>query len=144
MKYFVLGPTYIIRLDPGDKIIASLTALCEQDKIGAGVLHGLGAVSQAELGWFDPDAKDYRTARLEESHEIVALHGNVSMRDGRPFLHCHIALSDQTFGVRGGHLREAVVSATCEITLTRFFDEIGRKKDEASGLWLLDLKPEGE
>jgi predicted DNA-binding protein with PD1-like motif len=144
MKYFVLGATYIIRLDAGEKIVESLRSLCEQDKIGAGVLSGLGAVGEAELGWFDRDAKDYRTIRIEEPCEIVSLHGNVSLLDGRPFLHCHIALADKTFGVRGGHLREAVVSAACEIVLTRFFEDIGRRKDEKSGLYLLGLKPDGD
>lgn len=144
MKYFVLGATYIIRLDAGEKILESLRSLCEQDRIGAGVFQGLGAVGEAELGWFDRDAKDYRTIRIEEPCEIVSLHGNVSLLDGRPFLHCHIALADRTFGVRGGHLREGVVSAACEIVLTRFFEEIGRTKDERSGLYLLDLKPDGD
>jgi predicted DNA-binding protein with PD1-like motif len=144
MKYFVLGATYIIRLDAGEKIVESLKSLCKQDRIGAGVLSGLGAVSQAELGWFDPDAKEYRTTRIQEPCEIVSLCGNVSLLDGEPHLHCHIALGDKTFGVRGGHLREAVVSATCEVFLTRFFEEIGRKKDGRSGLYLLDLKPDGD
>lgn len=142
MKYFVFGPVYFIRLDPGEKIIESLKALCEADKIGAGILHGLGATSQAELGWFDREARDYRTLRIEEPCEIVSLYGNVSVLDGKPFLHCHISLGDKTFGIRGGHLREAVVSATCEITLTRFFDKVRRKRDDKTGLSLLQLDPE--
>ena len=144
MKYFVFGATYIIRLDGGEKIIESLTSLCEQDKIGAAVLNGLGAVGEAEIGWFDRDARDHRIVRITEPCEIVSLHGNVTLLDGRPYLHCHIALADKTFMVRGGHLREAVVSAACEITLTRFFDEIERKRDDRTGLVLLDLKPEGD
>jgi len=144
MKYFVLGQVYFIRLDAGEKIIESLRSLCEQDKITAGFLNGLGAVREAELGWFDGEAKDYRVLRVQEPCEIISLYGNISVLAGQPFLHCHIALAGGAFGVRGGHLREAVVSATCEITLTRFFDEIGRKKDEATGLFLLDLKPEGD
>jgi predicted DNA-binding protein with PD1-like motif len=144
MKYFVFGPTYFIRLDAGEKIIESLKSLCEKDRIGAGVLNGLGAVGEVELGWFDREAKDYRTIHIEEPGEIVSLYGNVTLLDGKPFLHCHIAVADRSFEVQGGHLREAVVSATCEITLTRFFDEIGRKKDPRTGRFLLDQKPEGD
>jgi predicted DNA-binding protein with PD1-like motif len=44
----------------------------------------------------------------------------------------------------GGHLREAVVSATCEIWLSSFRDGIGRKKSGESGLDLLDLPPGDE
>jgi predicted DNA-binding protein with PD1-like motif len=144
MKYLVLGSTYFVRLDAGEKVIESLRSLCEQDRVGAGILHGLGALANAEVGWFDREAKTYRTVRIEGPCEIVSLHGNVSLLDGRPYLHCHIALAERDFGVRGGHLREAVVSAACEIVLMRYFEELPRRKDEKSGLYLLDLKPDGD
>jgi hypothetical protein len=41
-------------------------------------------------------------------------------------------------------LKEAVVSVTCEVTLTRFRDDIGRTKDAASGFWKLALEPGGD
>ncbi len=141
MKYFVSGSRYIIRLDAGEKIIASLLSLCERDGIGSGFFNGLGAVGEAELGHFNPATGDYSWTKLAGSYEIVSLYGNISVVDGKPFIHAHASLGDETFAVRGGHLREAVVSVTCEITLTRFKDDIGRKRDEATGLFLLDLKP---
>jgi len=140
MRYSVLGTNYVIRLDTGEKIVATLLSLCERDGIGSGFFSGLGAVGEAELGHFDPATGDYSWTKLSGSYEIVSLYGNITVVDGRPFLHAHAALGDNTFAVRGGHLREAVVSVTCEVTLTRFKDDIGRKKDEATGLFLLDLK----
>ncbi len=144
MKYFVLGSQYIVRLDAGERIAETLRALCERDAIGGGYFHGLGAVGEAEIGHFDPAADDYRWVRLEGPREIVSLYGNITTVEGKPFIHAHIALGDGAFAVRGGHLKEAVVSATCEITLVRFRDEIGRRKDEASGLWKLALEPGAE
>jgi hypothetical protein len=41
-------------------------------------------------------------------------------------------------------VKEAAVSVTCEVTLTRFRDDIGRKRDEASGFWKLALEPGGD
>ena len=143
MKYFVLGSVYIVRLDAGEKIIETLKALCERDGIGGGYFHGLGAVGEAEIGRFDPESNDYAWVRLSGPCEIVSLYGNITVADGKPFIHAHIALGDNTFAVRGGHLKEAVVSVTCEITLSRFKDEIGRKRDERSGLWKLALEPGG-
>jgi len=140
MRYSVLGTNYVIRLDTGEKIVATLLALCERDRIGSGFFNGLGAVGAAELGHFDPATGGYSWTKLSGSYEIVSLYGNITVVDGRPFLHAHAALRDGEFNVRGGHLREAVVSVTCEVTLTRFKDDIGRKKDEATGLFLLDLK----
>jgi len=141
VKYTVLGTNYVIRLDAGEKIVATLLSLCERDGIGSGFFNGLGAVGEAEIGHFDPATGDYSWVKLSGSFEIVALYGNISVVDGKPFIHAHASLGDETFAVRGGHLREATVSATCEITLTRFNDDIGRKRDEATGLFLLDLKP---
>ncbi|RPJ00262.1 MAG: DNA-binding protein [Candidatus Aminicenantes bacterium] len=141
MKYFVLGSTYVVRLDAGEWIVETLKSLCARDAIGGGFFDGLGAVGEAEIGHFDPDSKDYTWVRLSGPYEIVSLYGNIATFDGKPFIHAHIALGDNTFAVRGGHLREAVVSVTCEITLTRFRDDIGREKDAASGLLRLALEP---
>jgi predicted DNA-binding protein with PD1-like motif len=144
VKYFVLGSQYVVRLDAREKIVETLKALCERDAIGGGFFHGLGAVGEAELGHFDPSTNEYGWVRLSGPCEIVSLYGNITVADGKPFIHAHIALGDDAFAVRGGHLKEAVVSVTCEITLTRFKDDIGRTKDGASGLWKLALDPGGE
>jgi predicted DNA-binding protein with PD1-like motif len=143
MKYFVMGSTYVIRLETGEKIIETLGELCTRDKIGSGYFSGLGAVSEAELGHFDMTAKAYSTVRITDPCEIVSLHGNISKKDGEPFIHAHIALGDKSFVVKGGHFREGVVSATCEIWLTRFWDDIERLQSDDTGLFLLDLKPCG-
>jgi predicted DNA-binding protein with PD1-like motif len=144
MKYFVFSSDYIVRLDAGEKIVETLKALCERDAIGAGFFSGLGAVDEAEIGHFDPASNDYTWIRLSGPYEIVSLYGNITTVEGKPFIHAHIALGDNTFAVRGGHLKEAEVSVTCEITLTRFRDDIGRTKDAATGLWKLALDPGGD
>jgi uncharacterized protein len=144
MTYFVLGATYIVRLDAGEKILEALKALCERDAIGGGYFQGLGAVGQAEVGHYDPVDRAYGWTVLSGPYEIVSLYGNITTMNGRPFLHAHIALGDNTLAVKGGHLKEAVVSVTCEITLVRFRDDIGRTKDEATGLTRLALEPGGD
>lgn len=144
MKYFVMGMTYVIRLETGEKILETLTELCRKDLIGSGWFTGLGAVSRAEIGHYDLSAKAYSTRVVSEPCEIVSLYGNVSVLAGRPYIHAHIALGTRNFDLLGGHLDEAVVSATCEITLTRFSDDIERLKSDETGLFLLDLIADGD
>lgn len=144
MRYFVLGSQYVVRLDAGEGIVETLRSLCERDAIGGGYFHGLGAVGEAEIGHFDPAANAYAWLTVPGPSEIVSLYGNITTVDGKPFLHAHIALGDSAFAVRGGHLKEAVVSVTCEITLVRFKDKIGRIRDEGSGLAKLALEPGAE
>jgi len=142
MKYFVLGPTYVVRLDPGEKIIETLTALCERDAIGGGYFSGIGSAGEAEVGWYDPAAKGYAWTKVAGPSEIVSLTGNITKVDGRPHVHAHVALAGRDLAVKGGHLKEAVVAVTCEITLVRFRDDIARKRDEASGFLKIALEPD--
>jgi predicted DNA-binding protein with PD1-like motif len=142
VKYSVLGSSYVIRLDAGERILETLLSFCECNGIGSGFFHGLGAVGGAELGHFNPATGDYSWTQFSGPYEIVSLYGNITRVEGKPFLHAHASLGDKTFAVRGGHLKEAVVSVTCEVTLTRFRDDIGRKKDVVTGLFLLDPKPD--
>lgn len=144
MKYRAVGSRVVVRIDAGEKIVETLRSLCEREGIGSGFFQGLGAVSEAELGHFEPASGDYSWTKLSGPHEIVSLYGNVTTLDGKPFIHVHASLGDGDFNVKGGHLREAVVSATCEVVLTRFKGDIGRARDAATGLSLLELERDGE
>ena len=127
-------------IDAGEKIVETLKALCEGMRSAAASSAALAPSVRPRSDHFDPAANDYGWTVLSGPYEIVALHGNITTVDGKPFIHAHIALGDNTFSVRGGHLKEAVVSVTCEVTLTRFRDDIGRTKDEATGFLKLGLE----
>ena len=142
MKYFVFGSTYIIRLDAGEKIIETLQALCERDAIGGGYFSGIGSAGEAEIGWFDAAAKGYVWTEVPGPSEIVSLTGNITKADGRPFVHAHIALAGRDSSIKGGHLKEAVVAVTCELTLVAFKDDIARKRDETGGFLKIALEPD--
>lgn len=141
MKYTVFGMNYVIRLDPGEDIKESLASLCLRDGIGFGWFSGIGSVARAEVGFYSDAARTYEMRLFEGPREIVSLLGNVSLFDGRPFVHAHISLAGPDLAVVGGHLGRSVVGTTCEITLTRVRDAVGRKKDPATGFAGLDLKP---
>jgi predicted DNA-binding protein with PD1-like motif len=64
----------------------------------------IGALSRAELGYYDQLSHEYGTFSLEEPVELASCYGNISMRDGRPFVHAHAVLSDRTGRTFGGHL----------------------------------------
>jgi hypothetical protein len=58
---------------------------------------------------------------------------------GKSYIHAHIVIGDSRFSSWTGHLKEAVVSPTCEIFLTKLDTAISRKKDEKTSLNLLDI-----
>ena len=53
MEYRKFGSTYILRIDRGEEILESITALCRKEKIYLGSISGIGAVGEVTLGVFN-------------------------------------------------------------------------------------------
>ena len=49
MEYRKFGSTYILRIDRGEEILESITALCRKEKIYLGSISGIGAVGEVTL-----------------------------------------------------------------------------------------------
>ena len=139
MRVKKLDSTFLLRLERGERIVETLTSFCSQKKIGAAYLNGLGTCRNAELGFFHIEAGAYAFKNFPGDSEITALHGNVSLVGGKPYIHVHIVLGDSQFRSWSGHLKEAEVLATCEIVLTRLKGKLIRKPDKKSGLNLLTI-----
>ena len=106
---------YALKLDGGEEIIASLTAFAADQSVRAGLISGLGAVGETELGFFVRETGDYVRRTFSGEHEIGSLTGNFSELDGKPFPHCHIMIAADDFAAFTGHLFRGVVTVTCEI-----------------------------
>ena len=124
----------------GDLLSAGLLRTCEKFGVKAGFIRGLGACEAAELTEFDPETGGYKPPfRLEGLHELIMLNGNVSIKDGQPFLHLHALLSSVSpdgCKVYGGHLVSARVFA-CEFEIVAVDDvSLVRMPDQATGLAL--------
>ncbi len=130
---------YFLRFEGGEDVIAALTGFLAEKKIAFGALRGIGALDKAELGFFDRSSQTYLRREFAEDFEIASLMGNVSLVDGHPFAHVHVALSDSEYRVVGGHLFHGRVSVTCEMDLTVHSGEVHRVDDGGSGLKLMEL-----
>jgi predicted DNA-binding protein with PD1-like motif len=139
MQFKRIEDTWVIRLETGEEIIASLTGLCKAEGIAAGQVSGIGALSRAVLGYFVRPEGEYIYTELSGDHELLSLSGNISLLEGEPFPHLHAALSGPDFAVRGGHLSEGVIAATGELVVIPFEGELPRRFFPESGLKLLDL-----
>jgi predicted DNA-binding protein with PD1-like motif len=105
---------YALKLEGGEEIIASLKAFALQHGVRAGLISGLGAVGEAELGYFDRPSRQYMRRAFKGEYEIGSLTGNFSELDGEPFPHCHILISGPDLAGYTGHLFRGVVTVTCE------------------------------
>lgn len=141
--------TYRIRLERGEEVMETLTAFCKEKDITHGTIAGLGAIEQAELGYYNLKEKEYTSQLHQEPHEVVAMSGNVALleviddsEDGigyDPFLHIHVVLSDSENRAFGGHLFKGYVAVTLEVEIIVYSEAVQRVHDDTIGLKLLDL-----
>ena len=82
IRSFERGRCLVARLDHGMDIIGQITDLAKEKEIEIGFLSAIGALSRAELGYYD-----------------------------LPFVHAHAVLSDREGRVWGGHLNSGMVFA---------------------------------
>ena len=129
---------FVLRFLTGESIPEALAEFLAEKKINSAVIHGIGALSKAEIGHFSFEKKKYDSMVFEEDLEVLSFEGNVSLKQGKPFSHIHVSLGRKDFSVIGGHLVSGIVGATLELFVKPFSDKLERKKQD-SGLFLLDL-----
>lgn len=130
---------YIGRLNSGDDLLNTLTQICTEKRIHVGTLTAIGAVQHAVIGFFDQKKKQYRSLTLTEPMEITALTGNISLKDGQPFIHAHIVLAGADGRCLGGHLMAGTTVFACEFEIQACSGAtLTRQRNEATGLALWD------
>lgn len=137
MEYKCYDSKILVRLDPDEEVVTSIGEVCKAENVRLGNVSGIGAVNKATVGLFKPDSKEYFSTTMEKPFEITALTGNVSEMDGELYLHLHITLADIEHNAFGGHLNEAIVSATAEIWIDVVDGTIDREFSDKIGLNLL-------
>ena len=139
MQYRVFGDTYVVRLQRGEEVLACLRELCEKESISLGTVSAIGAVNHVVVGVYRVDEQKYVANTFDGVMELTSLMGNITEKDGEPYLHLHATFGDLTGKVIGGHLNEAVVSATCELFVRKVEGHVGRRLDPATGLNIFDF-----
>lgn len=135
------GPPRVIALvfDTGEDPVAGLTRFAEDHALGAAAFSAIGAFSEATLGYFDWDRKDYDRIDVKEQCEVLSLLGDIAYEGEHTKLHAHVVLGRRDGSACGGHLLAAKVRPTLEVILTQSPSFLTRQHDPASGLALIRL-----
>ena len=106
----------LLRFDRGEPFPQALKDYCVRSGLESGVvLCGIGMLSDTTIGRYD--GTEYAKTVLADSLEVLSLQGNISMKQGEPFIHLHVSLAEHDFTARGGHLFEATVSMVIELAI---------------------------
>lgn len=139
MKYKRFDKTIVVRIDRGEEILDKIRELAIAENIKLASVTALGATNDFTVGVFNTAEKKYYANEFKGAFEIVSLTGTINTMDGQFYTHIHMSAGNDRGEVFGGHLNRAVVSATCEMTVTIIDGEVDRYRDDDVGLNLFKL-----
>ena len=137
MEYARFDNTIVARIDRGEEIQAQLKEIALREGIRLAEISALGAVNDFTVGVFKTDERKYYANHFTGAFEIVSLTGTITTQDGAYYAHLHMSAGNDRGEVFGGHLNEAIVSATCEMVITVIDGTVERAFDADVGLNLM-------
>lgn len=137
LKEVKLAKIFMGRLRHGSDLLDELTGICREKYIRLGRVEAIGAVQKACIGFYDQERREYRYTRIDQPLEVTNLTGNISIKDGSPFVHAHATLADSTGKAYGGHLAQGTIVFACECVIESLEGpSFERVPDRESGLSL--------
>jgi uncharacterized protein len=132
--------TFVLRFDTGDEIASLLQEFAAGQGLAGSSFKAIGALSYAQLGWFNWKTKKYEPACvLSEQVELLSLIGDIALKEGEPAVHAHVVVGRADGTAHGGHLLEARVRPTCELILTESPIHLQKKHDPETGIALIQV-----
>jgi predicted DNA-binding protein with PD1-like motif len=133
---FSVGRNFLIKANYNSDLIEFLTSFAKNNGIALASFNAIGALKKAKLGFYDQETHKYEALQFAEPLEIASRIGNISAKDGEPFVHAHAVLAYRNGNTKGGHLLSGKVFAA-EVHLTEFVGPtLKREKDGVTGLFL--------
>jgi uncharacterized protein len=131
---------YAVIFDTGENPIEGLTRFAESENLSAASFTAIGAFSEATLGYFEWESREYEHIAVREQTEVLALIGDIAVEAaGRKKLHAHVVLGKRDGSACGGHLLAAKVRPTLEVIVSATPGHLQRRHDAKTGLALIRI-----
>jgi hypothetical protein len=116
------------------RIPEDIITICVRDKVRTARVEAIGGVKELRLAYFNHLTKRYEEHEYHEFLEVTSLLGNVTLKDGKPFLHAHGNFGRKDQSVVGGHIVSATAFPILEVVVTPTKNTALRRFDEDVGL----------
>jgi predicted DNA-binding protein with PD1-like motif len=124
----------IYALKAGRSLTKELLRIAKKERIRTARFEAIGGVNRLRLAYFNHTMRKYEEHQFEEFLEVTGMLGNITQKDGKPFLHAHGTFGRRDTSVVGGHLVSATVFPLMEVVITPTQNKAKRRLDEKSGL----------
>ena len=132
-----IGPAHILKPPFGSDLLRELQQFVLAKNIDLAWLSGVGAVSKANIRYYDQPKQQWIDLEFDKRLEVAGLWGNVSLLNGEPIVHVHIVVAEEKGNAYGGHVAEGTVVFNLEILMTTLSGPpVIRRMDPETGLTL--------
>lgn len=132
--------THVLRLSTDEDLINVLTQYVNEQEIDAAEITVIGAVQDANLGFYDQDEQEYEEHYVEEPMELLQASGNVSYLEDERFVHLHGTFGDEEGNMVSGHVFEGTTLFAGEAVIHELDGpRLQREFDERTGLSLWEF-----
>ena len=125
---------HVFRVKPGQELLAAVTGYCAENAITSGIIIGIiGSAERACLNFLHGLPGKFEGKEFSGPLEIVAAQGSVALMNGETIVHIHIQVSTED-AAWGGHLVDATIFSTAEVTIGELDYQLHRQFDSYTGL----------
>jgi uncharacterized protein len=133
--------SFLAPLRYGHDMLEEVMRIIHETGIKHAAISIIGAVSSATFGYYDQEAQKYLKIIREGCFEVLSCTGNVTLKEGSPFVHAHALFGDRSGTSFGGHLMTPSVVFAAELHILELAGQPpGRIRDAATGLYLWPAK----
>ena len=124
----------IYSLKRGISFVDELVKKAKRERIKTARVEAIGGVNKLKIAYFNHRTKKYEERSFNEFLEVTGILGNITMKDGKPFLHAHGTFGRKDASVVGGHILSATIFPLMEVVITQTKNRATRRFDERTGL----------
>ena len=134
--------SFLAPLRFGHDLLEEVMRIIQEQGIKHAAISIIGAVTGATFGYYDQEAQEYLKIKRAGRFEVISCTGNVTLKQGAPFVHAHALFGDRSGGAFGGHLMSPSLVFAAEIHILELSGQPPERiHDPATGLYLW---PEGK
>jgi predicted DNA-binding protein with PD1-like motif len=125
---------HVFRVKPDQELLAEIAGYCRDNAVTSGIIIGIiGSLTKARLSFLQELPGKYTSEDFTGPLEIVAAQGSVALMNGETIVHIHIQIASKN-ACRGGHLVDATIFSTAEVTIGELDYQLHRQFDSYTGL----------
>lgn len=131
--------TFAIVFQTGDEVASLLKTFAVEQRVTAARFTAVGGFSEATLGYFVWERREYEPIPINEQVEVLSFLGDIALDGADPVVHAHVTVGHRGGSVTGGHLLRGIVRPTLEVMLDELPEHLQKSIDPAAGIPLIDL-----